>query len=659
MPYLRRLWTRTTSSMKLAETFTRAERRAWLPPEPMTVSQWAERYRRLHRTQSRLAGPWRNSNAPYLAGIMDLAGRRGVEEVTIVKCAQAGGSEAVRNIIGYFAHQQPDPLLLVLPDENTGRKIVSRRLWPLFRETPCLRELITPKSRDVQLRHITLSNGFVLSLGWSGSPATLAADPCRVVVNDEVDKFPPWSGREADPISLARVRTQTYEGEKFIVNISTPTTREGLVWQCYESADTHLWYHVPCPHCGAWQRLAYDRLRWEHYEGDRTRQAAEIVRRRAAWYVCASCDKHIFEHHRPEMLRRGLWAPTPESIKDGVVDLHDVPMRHVGVHISALMVLWVPWHKTAAEAVLSADNPQRMQNFRNSWLGEVYEQRITRSPSHVFVRKAAESQCPPYTVPSWGQILVAAADVQADRIYYVIRAYGHGYRSQRIAHGVVNDWDSLEHLAFRRQYVSQAPGAPAISCAILGVDSGYRTDEVYRFCLRAPAYIKPLKGVVDGRGRPIRTLRITYSDPKNPTRGYAAGMTELYLHLLDTTHYKDMLSASIEADIGAIDPYTGEITEQVPLWALDSRVDEEYARQMSSETKVVIRTGRKLPVERWQLVTSGAQNHYWDCEVYCRALADMVRVDLLAPAAPPVSRETHKPIIDATKDGMPWLATDR
>ncbi|GMU83739.1 MAG: hypothetical protein AMXMBFR47_36090 [Planctomycetota bacterium] len=189
----------------------------------------------LTRMQSARPGPWRNDHAPYLAGLMDLCANRAVEELTIVKAAQIGVSETLRNVVGYYAHQEPDPVLLVLPDEQSGRKIVAQRIVPLLRDTPSLRQLFTDASRDIQLRHVTLANGFTLRLGWSGSPASLASDPCRIVINDEVDKFQPWSGRESDPITLGYARTQSYEGRRLIINCSTPTTAEGLIWKRYES----------------------------------------------------------------------------------------------------------------------------------------------------------------------------------------------------------------------------------------------------------------------------------------------------------------------------------------------------------------------------------------------------------------------------------------
>src|SRR5262245_21581426 len=145
------------------------ERVAWRPAERLSPSTWAERHRVLTRTQSARPGKWSNAQSPCLTGLMDLCADRSIEEITIVKAAQIGVSEAVRNVIGYYAHCEPDPILLVLPDEQSGRRIVAQRIVPLLKNTPCLHELFTAASRDVQLKHISLANGFTLKLGWSGS----------------------------------------------------------------------------------------------------------------------------------------------------------------------------------------------------------------------------------------------------------------------------------------------------------------------------------------------------------------------------------------------------------------------------------------------------------------------------------------------------------
>ena len=41
------------------------------PPERLTVSQWADKHRRLSGESSAEVGRWRTSRTPYLAEIMD------------------------------------------------------------------------------------------------------------------------------------------------------------------------------------------------------------------------------------------------------------------------------------------------------------------------------------------------------------------------------------------------------------------------------------------------------------------------------------------------------------------------------------------------------------------------------------------------------------
>jgi phage terminase large subunit GpA-like protein len=75
-----------------------------------------------------------------------------------------------------------------------------------------------------------------VSISGANSPASLASKPIRYLFLDEVDKYPPASRREADPISLARERTKTFINRK-IYMCSTPTLRSGHIWKAKESAD--------------------------------------------------------------------------------------------------------------------------------------------------------------------------------------------------------------------------------------------------------------------------------------------------------------------------------------------------------------------------------------------------------------------------------------
>lgn len=85
------------------------------PPPKLTVSEWADSYRRLSSEASAEPGQWRTSRAPYQKDIMDAINDPGVENVVVMSSAQVGKTELLLNIIGYFIDYDPAPILLLQP----------------------------------------------------------------------------------------------------------------------------------------------------------------------------------------------------------------------------------------------------------------------------------------------------------------------------------------------------------------------------------------------------------------------------------------------------------------------------------------------------------------------------------------------------------------
>lgn len=108
----------------MGKTWTDYERKAWAPPEKLTVSQCADRYRVLSAKESSNPGKWRSSLTPYLIDIMDAMGDKKCEMLVIKKPAQVGVSEATRNGIFYWVKFDPGPCLLVYPNELSTREQV-------------------------------------------------------------------------------------------------------------------------------------------------------------------------------------------------------------------------------------------------------------------------------------------------------------------------------------------------------------------------------------------------------------------------------------------------------------------------------------------------------------------------------------------------------
>ena len=91
------------------------------PPEDLTVSEWAEKKRRLSPESSAETGPYRVSRTPYLREIMDAFTDPKVRREILVSSSQVGKSELENNIIGYIIDQDPSSILFIHP--TTARQV--------------------------------------------------------------------------------------------------------------------------------------------------------------------------------------------------------------------------------------------------------------------------------------------------------------------------------------------------------------------------------------------------------------------------------------------------------------------------------------------------------------------------------------------------------
>ena len=637
-----------------SELWTAEEREAWRPPPHLKPSQWAERFRVLSRDQSSMPGPWRNDAAPYLRAVMDLAVAPGVVQLNVIKCAQAGASEATRNLIGYLAHLAPDPVGLALPDRSKGRKIIRERVLPLFRSTPALRALIPARRASLQAENIRLLNGFLLHLMWSGSASSLASDPMLHAIADEVDKMVQWTGREADPVSLLEKRLRSYGARASAVNVSTPTTRAGRIWQLAEGSEMTLYFLVPCPRCGAYQRLVFTQLHWlsaaelapddpKRY-GEPKRHAAALLRRAGAvWYECLHCRGRIEESERRGMVLKGRWATEDGSIEDAEAVERWPEGTRLALHISGLYVLWTRWADVAAERLRASGDPSRTFDFYTQTLGEPFEEQIDHAPTALFSRLAGEAELDEGRLPEWAVRLIATIDTQSDHFWCVLRAWGPGLRSQRVWHGRLATFEELDTLLWRTRWPFAGDAWPASAVDLALIDTGgtrladdraSRTMEVYRWALGRSSRVRAIKGASQSRPGAYVWMSRGFLDTRAGRPGLSPGGRPgptVPLWFIDRAHFADELAEAIHA-APAIGLAGAPEAQGVPVaerrWFLNRRDDPEYSAHLASMHKVLLRTARGLR-SMWIEKPSGARHDYWDCELYQFAAAYMALVHLL------------------------------
>src|SRR3989338_1157199 len=272
----------------------------WVLPEKITVSVWADRHRRLDVKTSAEPGQWSTSRTPYLKGIMDAFTDPYVDEITVMAASQVGKTEAMYNMLGFVLDQDPGPTLMVMPRADDAKSVSYNRIKPMIETSPALSRYL-PKNADEITKLEYHFDRMILYFAGSNSPADLASRPIRYLFLDEVDKYPRFSGREADPIKLAQERQKTFWNKK-TVKVSTPTTREGYIFREYEKSDKRRFY-VPCPHCGRYQTLVFGQIKWPKEEAS----AERIKNDRLAWYECVHCHGRIEDIHKQRMMLNCEW----------------------------------------------------------------------------------------------------------------------------------------------------------------------------------------------------------------------------------------------------------------------------------------------------------------------------------------------------------------
>lgn len=568
---------RQRSRMRTRNLFVNTIKRTLKKPEKLTVSEWAEKYRILDES-SNFQGRWSNDITPYLIGIMDAFNDPYIQEINFVKPTQVGGTEAMLNMLGWIIMDDPAPTMIVYPSDDLAKDTSNDRLKPSLTKTPEINDrFYRNASKELNLKF----RGMSIYLRGSNSPSKLASKAIKYLLFDEIDKMEGATKKEASPYNLAKERTRTYIYSKKIYTCSTPTLKTNYVWQIHEEADEQRNYFVPCPHCGEHIVLRWKQIKYPD-EGDSNEEKAK-----KAIYVCQECGCGITDKEKIGMLRKGEWRAVKK--KGGG------RARKVSFWLNALYSRFLTWADIALEFLDSKEDPEKLQNFVNSWLAEPWEDTKLKTTTELVLERQTELE--QYVVPEWAKLLTGGVDVQENCLYWTIRAWGDFITSQNVCHGQAFSLAEIEKI-MNLEYLTENGQPKVVNLAY--IDSGYETDKVYDFCANNSDWALPAKGASNPMQSHYKFSTV------NKTSSNAHGMN---LVIVDGGKYKDMIAARMRRPNG-----NGS-------WMVYKGCDEEYAQQVTAEHKVSVKNGKKT-VLTWVPKTSHADNHYLDAEVYAMAAAD-------------------------------------
>lgn len=515
----------------------------WKPPTELKISEWADAYRYLSPESSAVSGKYRTDYAPYQKEIMDVFNDPNIERVVWQKSAQVGATEILNNVIGYYIHMQPSPILVMQPTLQMAQAYSKEKLSNMLRDTPVLRERINePKSKDSS--NTVLSKKFVggttLNMVGSNSAASVASRSIRILCIDEVDRMEASVGSEGDPVLLASKRTQTFFNKKIYL-CSTPTVKGiSRIEAAFEESDQR-YYYVPCPECNHKQTLKWSNVVWEENKPE------------TAIYTCENgCV--IDESKKYWMLKNGEWKATRETKKVA------------GFHLNELYSVFSTWGSMAENFLEAKKQPEMLKTFINTSLAETWEpepEEAVEAEGLMARRESYDME----TIPDEALVLTCGADIQKNRIEAQVVAYSHDYEmwvvDYKIIYGntgqiqVWNDFDKY----LQTKFSTHSGRNMTIACTT--IDSGFQTQMVYAF-------------TKNKKGRRIFAIKGQSQSGKSvvgkPTK---VGKENSTLYPVGSDTAKEVIYSRLASEYG----YS---TLHFP-----STVDEEYFKQLTAEQRFV------------------------------------------------------------------------
>jgi len=428
--------------------------------------------------------------------VMDAYSDPRVTTVVQMMASQLAKSEGgVFNPVGYFVHQDPSPVMIVEPTKNGALHNAKTRLAPMIRDTPVLRQIIgDPKSRDSD--NTTLEKQFPggsIRMVGANVAADLAGDPIRVVLFNEVARFPASAGSEGDPVTIATRRTTTFPNRKIGMN-SSPTDEGDRICEAYEESDQRQLF-VPCPHCGHPQTLRWEQVRWK--KGARGEHLPTTAR-----YYCEieDCEKPWSEAQRHRAIRR---ASENEDDPD-IGWIASKPFNGTaGFRLSGLYALWpnMSLPHLAEEWITAQGKGERVKAFINTVLGEPWKQQRVkvRGDLNERLEEYPTNHAGLVVVPKEVVLITAGFDTQDDRLEGQITGYGLNDESWKLAYYVLRGdpsapplWGEMWDLMLRPLPMERG-GVDYIRSTCLDTQ-GHHAQRAYEFCRNRAVYATP-----DGR----------------------------------------------------------------------------------------------------------------------------------------------------------------
>jgi len=612
------------------------------PPEQISVSEAAEKYRELNNPGS-YVGRWKNHVVQPMVEPMDTINSREFEGLIFVAPAQTGKTDSlVVNTLVYYIKVNPMDIMLVCPTNVDARDFSFRRIDRLHRHSPKVGEMLMPGNAGDNVFDKMYSNGMLFTLGWP-TPSQLAGKPIPIMLITDRDRMDDDIEGDGEPYDLAAKRTTTFGSYAMTMAESSPSKAvtdlkyickgheappcEGIL-KLYNRGDRRRW-HWPCPHCNEYFEGTFRDLEWDNTMIGTNLEKAETVR-----MICPHCKEKIHPDSRAEMQTWGMWLKDGQKIVNGRITGPAPRTRIASFWLNGVAAAFTTWKKLVAIYLDAFDEYNRtrseeaLRKFYNTDLGEpYYPQSFSDDDRQPEVLKSrADKTLPERMVPKGVCFLLATIDTQNNK--WVVQVFGimagerfdsvvidrfdikYSERTDEVdnvlwvkPHKELADWDQITKHVIEKRYELHEPErkGPRRTMGIhfVGCDSGGRkgvATMAYNYYRKLVSENKHRNFMLlrGDHGLDLPRTRIGYPDSNQ--KGYLAGARgDVPVLFLNSNQLKDDLNSRL-----------GCLTPGMGMYITPSWLPDNFYSELCAETRTP---------KGWEN-TSGSRNESTDLSYY-------------------------------------------
>lgn len=589
--------------MTLIESIEQQLRSIFSPEEADDIVEWLELYVQ-SIPYSPIPGAFRIKHTPWIAEPLRACVDPENKLVALLGPVQAGKSTIIELLTCYIIAKMSGPTLCLQDNDPNARDWYDSRLRELWKNCPPVMSKYNDSKSRVQ--NSVFDRMRLYTLG-AHNKRNLQRRSIRWCIGDEVWQWPKGH------IKQARSRVEFFGWLGKCVFASQGGV-EGDEWTDLWNSTNRKEWTFKCSDCGTRQPFVWEQVVFpDNYKNANGYDYKAIEE--GCTYRCCNCSKTYADNagSRAEMNETGEYVVMNGNATSG----------YVGYHWNALAVrswggLAVDVTKAKETSLLFAnDEPRKLfkqQQLALPWSDDPDEFDLNAKAGDYKMESDWDDEGVLYQqmlyqgekgkemlLKGGCRLRMMGIDVQQNGFYYVIRQYAVDGRSRLFKWGFVSTFEELMRLQVKSEV------HPTMVC----IDSGFRTDDVYRFS--AEFGYTATKGSAQTEF-PWRVIRggktvVEYRPYKPPARINFGKRGRLIL--FSNLALKDTLTRLRKSGHHS--------------YSIDA--GEEYDKQMTSEVRTKLQNGKA----EWRVINNRA-NHIFDCEVMCLVPAMMLKIIGRRPA---------------------------